>query len=97
VFAFIEERATRPAYEEHIGRYMSGLETAAELDDARRSSVGEGRRSAVPFEHRVARPSAARQEVRAALVARYQEPGLAPRRARAERLYGAFAGESPPR
>ena len=24
VFAFIEERATRPAYEPHIGRYMSG-------------------------------------------------------------------------
>ena len=97
VFAFIEERATRPAYEEHIGRYMSGLETAAELDDARRSSVGEGRRSAVPFEHRVARPSAARQEVRAALVARYRDPGLAARRARAERLYTAFAGDPPPR
>ena len=42
-------------------------------------------------------PSAARQEVRAALVARYRDPGLAARRARAERLYAAFAGDPPPR
>jgi hypothetical protein len=97
VFAFIEERASRPAYEAHIGRYMSGLETAAELDAARRAPGGAGRASAVPFEHRVARPSAARQELRAALVARYREPGLASRRERAERVYAAFVGGPPPR
>lgn len=96
VFAFIEERATRPAYEAHIGRYMSGLETAAELDAARRGATGAGRASAVPFEHRVARPSPARQELRAALVARYRDPRLATRRQRAEHVYAAFVG-TPPR
>ena len=48
VFAFIEERATRPAYEPHIGRYMSGLETAEELDAARRAAAGDGRRELRP-------------------------------------------------
>jgi hypothetical protein len=97
VFAFIEERAARPAYEEHIGRYMSGLETASELDAARHAAVGAGRGSAVPFEHRVARPSAARQELRAALVTRYREPRLASARRRAEDVYCAFTAGPPPR
>lgn len=94
-FAFIEERAARPAYEPHIGRYMSGLETAEQLDDARRTVAGPGRGSSVPFEHRVARPSAAREELRAGLLARYRDPGLASRRERAEHVYAAFAAASP--
>jgi hypothetical protein len=96
-FAFIEERAARPAYEAHIGRYMSGLEAASELDAARRSSVGAGRPSAVPFEHRVARPSAERRELVAALAERFRAPALATRKARAEQVYAEFAGGSPAR
>jgi hypothetical protein len=96
VFAFIEERAARPAYEAHIGRYMSGLETAEELDAARLAATGSGRESAVPFEHRVARPSAERHELRAALAERYRAPGLESLRRGAEQVYSAFAA-SPPR
>jgi hypothetical protein len=95
VFAFIEERAARPAYEEHIGRYMSGIETAADLDAARQRAVGAGRPSAVPFEHRVARPSAERRELRHARAAEYRHEGLESLRRRAEQLYSAFAGAAP--
>ena len=95
VFAFIEERAARPAYEPHIGRYMSGLETAEELDAARRTAVGSGRASSVPFEHRVSRPSASREELRAGLRERYRAPALASRRERAEHVYASFVGEPP--
>ena len=95
VFAFIEERAARPAYEPHIGRYMSGLDTAEDLDAARRAAAGAGRASSVPFEHRVARPSASREELRAGLQARYGDPALASLRQRAEHVYAAFAGEPP--
>jgi hypothetical protein len=94
-FAFIEERASRPAYEEHIGRYMSGLETAEELDAARRAATGSGRRSLVPFEHRVSRPSAARRELQAALAEGYRAPRLGSLRRRAEHVYAAFVGEPP--
>jgi hypothetical protein len=94
-FALIEERAGRPVYEEHIGRYMSGVETAAELDAARRTAAGQGKASLVPFEHRVARPSAERAELRAALAARYRDPRLEPLRRRAEDVYAAFSGEPP--
>ena len=97
VFAFIEERAARPAYEAHIGRYMSGLETAAELDAARRTAAGRGKDSLVPFEHRVARPSAERRELHAAVTERIRAPALASRRARAARVYSAFVGGAPPR
>lgn len=95
VFALIEERAARPAYEEHIGRYMSGLETAAELDAARRTATGVAKTSAVPFEHRVSRPSAERGELRAARAAQYRDPALASLRARAENVYAAFVGAAP--
>ena len=95
VFGFIEERAARPTYEPHIGRYMSGLETAEELDAARRTAAGAGRASSVPFEHRVARPSASRDELRAGLLARYGDPALASLRQRAEHVYAAFAAEPP--
>jgi hypothetical protein len=95
VFAFIEERAARPAYEPHIGRYMSGLETAEELDVARRTAVGTGRASSVPFEHRVSRPSASREELRAGLRERYRASALASRRERAEHVYASFVGEPP--
>ncbi len=97
VFALIEERAKRPAYEEHIGRYMSGLETAEELDAARRSATGAGRRALVPFEHRVSRPSAERHELRAALAERYRDPRLGSLRRRAEEVHSAFVGNPPPR
>ena len=97
VFALIEERARRPAYEEHIGRYMSGLETEEELDAARRSETGGGRRALVPFEHRVGRPSAERRELRAALAERYRDPRLDSLRRRAEEVYSAFVGGPVPR
>jgi hypothetical protein len=97
VFALIEERAKRPAYEEHIGRYMSGLETAEELDAGRRSTTGAGRGSLVPFEHRVGRPSAERRELRAALAERYRDPRLDSLRRRAEEIYSAFVSDPPPR
>jgi hypothetical protein len=95
VFAFIEERATRPAYEEHIGRYMSGLETAAELDAARTRAAGAGKPSGVPFEHRVARPSAERRELRETLAAQYHDERLDSLRRRAERVYSAFTAAEP--
>jgi hypothetical protein len=94
-FEFIEERAGRAVYEEHIGRYMSGLETAAELDAGRRSAVGQGKGSPVPFEHRVARPSPERAELRAALAGRYRDPRLDALRRRAERIYAEFIGQPP--
>ena len=97
VFEFIEERAARPAYEEHIGRYMSGLETAEELAAARRDAVGAGRSSAVPFEHRVARPSDSRRALRDALTAKYGDPKLDSARRRAQDVYAAFTGDPPPR
>jgi hypothetical protein len=96
VFAFIEERAARPAYEVHIGRYMSGLETAADLEAARRTAAGAGKASAVPFEHRVARPSAERRELREAMAAQYRDPRLDSLRRRAEQVYGAIVGGTPP-
>ena len=74
---------------------MSGLETAEELDAARRAAAGAGRASSVPFEHRVARPSASREELRAGLQTRYGDPALASLRQRAEHVYAAFAGEPP--
>jgi hypothetical protein len=94
-FAFIEERAGRPVYEEHIGRYMSGLETAAELDAARRTAAGAGKAALVPFEHRVARPSEERARMRTELAERYHDPRLADLRRRAERVYAAFSGDPP--
>jgi hypothetical protein len=96
-FALIEERASRPPYEEHIGRYMSGLETAEELDAARRAATGSGRSSLVPFEHRVSRPSAERRELQAALAEGYRAPRLESLRRRAEHVYAAFVGGPPPR
>jgi hypothetical protein len=95
VFAFIEERAARPAYEEHIGLYMSGIETAADLDAARQRAKGVGRASPVPFEHRVARPSAERGELRDALAEQYRDARLESLRRRAEQLYSAFTGAVP--
>jgi hypothetical protein len=98
VFAFIEERAARPAYEAHIGLYMAGIEGAPELDAARRAAQGaDARKSAVPFEHRVARPSATRQDLRGVLLAQYGDPGLASARQRAEQIYATFVAGSRPR
>ena len=94
-FAFIEERAGRPVYEEHIGLYMCGIETADQLDAARRTAAGQVKASLVPFEHRVARPSAERARLRAALAAGYRDPRLEPLRRRAEQVYAAFSDEPP--
>jgi hypothetical protein len=95
VFAFIEERASRPVYEEHIGRYMSGLEAAADLDAARQTTAGAGKAGAVPFEHRVARPSVERRQLREALAAEYRDPRLDSLRQRAEHIYSVFVAPAP--
>ena len=91
VFDFIELRASRPPWEEHIGYVMSGLRAPDTLEPFRRRV--DARDSAVPFEHRVARPSAEREAFKLQKLDLYMSPELAPLRERAERTYAAFVGD----
>jgi hypothetical protein len=91
VFDFIELRASRPPWEEHIGYVMSGLRAPDTLEPFRRRV--DARDTAVPFEHRVARPSAEREAFKLAKLDLYMSPDLAPLRDRADRTYRAFVGQ----
>lgn len=95
VFGFIDERASRPPWEEHIGLFMSGLEDAGRLDEARRAGSDQpGRAHSVPFEHRVARPSPEREAAKSVLIERYRSPSLASARRRADELFAAFTAST---
>ena len=69
---------------------MCGTATWEELEAARDgASVGT---LLDRFEHRAARPSAARQAMKLALAQAYAHPAHARLRARAERVYAMYAG-----
>jgi hypothetical protein len=90
-FAFIEERARRPAWDSSIGLYMSGLIDEPALEAARRAATGPSERAAgVAFEDRVARPSPQRQAQADRLRAAYGAERLATARREAERVFGVF-------
>ena len=94
VFAFIEERAARPAYEPHIGRYMPGSRPRrSSTPHAGRPPAPAGPARPVRAPRRT--PVASRDELRAGLLARYGDPALASLRQRAEHVYAAFAAEPP--
>ncbi|MBI3649224.1 MAG: hypothetical protein HY240_10825 [Actinobacteria bacterium] len=91
-FDLIEERSRRPAWAPLLGKFLSGRISAGEY----RGATVELRRSAaagrdVP-EHRVQRPSAARQEAKETVRERYLRPELAVLRHRAELAYERLAG-----
>ena len=90
VYELIDERASQPAHADAIRRYVSGLITAEELDRARAAAPGNGGSPVVP-EHRVARPSATREQTSRAVAERYDAPGLAELRRRAEAAYERLA------
>jgi hypothetical protein len=90
VFALIEERARRPAWDRWIGHFMCGRASLAELEQARGERRASG--AADRFEERAARPSAHKEARKAALEAAYDDPSLAALRARAEAARAAFVG-----
>jgi hypothetical protein len=88
-FDFIELRAARPPWEAQIGYVMSGLQSPETLDRLRRRPAS-ATVTAVPFEHRVARPSAEREASKAEMLDRYMAPELDDLRRRADETYARF-------
>jgi hypothetical protein len=84
-FAIIEDRARRPPWAEHIGRFLSGTATLDQLQDAAKSWEDD---EPLPIpEHRVGRPSPERVERKRELQAAYLAPDLTQLRAKAQRVY----------
>jgi hypothetical protein len=88
-FALIEERSRRPPWEEQLGLFLSGRMSADEYRAATEQARRTSELPSVP-EHRVQRPSEQRQAMKQRLRARYEAPGLAGLRARAERAFARF-------
>lgn len=89
VFNVIELRASRPPWENEIGYMMSGLKPPEVID---RLSAGHvaANGTPVPFEHRVARPSAKREGLKESVAERYETPELADLRRSAEEAHRVF-------
>jgi hypothetical protein len=92
VFELIEQRSRRPSWAGALADYQSGLIGTAELERAINGHRGNGHEGRSLEEKWVARPSADRQALKSALVARYSSPAYERRRRRAERAYEAIAG-----
>jgi hypothetical protein len=87
-FAIIEDRARRPPWAEHIGRFLSGTATLDQLREAAESWEGD---EPLPIpEHRVGRPSPERVERKRELQAAYLASELGRLRADAQRVYEAL-------
>jgi hypothetical protein len=87
-YEIIEDRARRVPWEETLGRFQAGMITHdeyREVAERGRKDVG-GQNAAVP-ETRVQRPSVARQAMKDALRARFEDPRLTARRAAAFAAY----------
>jgi hypothetical protein len=89
-FRLIDERSRRPPWEEHIGYFLSGLESADELRSRAASARAAGREAGAVPTLRVARPTGARREEQEQARAAYRHPRLRELRERAERVYAAF-------
>jgi hypothetical protein len=88
-FRIIDWRSRRPPWDEHIGLFLSGLESAADLRARIATAERDGEGREVPTT-RVARPTAERSAEQEAVRAAYRRPELAALRAGAERVYRAF-------
>jgi hypothetical protein len=83
-FAIIEDRARRPPWGDHIGRFLSGTATLTQLHHAANTATGHD----LPIaEHRVGRPSPHRTHLKRELHIAYAAPELAQLRAKAEHAY----------
>jgi hypothetical protein len=91
VFVLIDERAEGPPWQPSFNRFLSGFTSADEYFEATRAFRGadDDGRNAV-LEHRVGRPSPAREAGKPAMRERYYASELARLRARAESAYEAF-------
>ncbi len=88
VFSLIDERAEGPPWQPAFNRFAGGhLSFDEYLERTRdfRGSPGSGARR--DLEHRVGRPSTAREAAKPAMTRRYRAPALAGLRQRAERAY----------
>jgi hypothetical protein len=90
-YELIEERSRQLDGGAAINAYMSGVISAAELEERRRAGILTAGGSTP--ELRVARPSAARDAARERVRIAYDDPRLAGPRARAERVYRDFVGD----
>jgi hypothetical protein len=86
-FELIEQRSRRRS--KLLSDFQSGLVGRAELERALAQGVADGSRAPLS-EHLVARPSAARRELKAARQGEWQRPELAELRAEARAAYEAF-------
>ncbi len=97
-FAIIEDRARRPPWGDHIGHFLSGTATLAQLHQAANTATN---RHQLPIaEHRVGRPSPHRTHLKRELRTAYAAPRLAQLRAKAEHAHRTFTtanSNSPPR
>jgi hypothetical protein len=89
-FALIDERSRRPPWRRLLGEFLAGRISLDEYRDLTADQRGVVDLGEVP-EERVQRPSAPRRVRREGLVERYEDPGLASWRARAETAYRAVA------
>jgi hypothetical protein len=90
-FELIEDRSRKQPWAQILSDFQSGIVGLAELERAMRSHRG---REAAPLQEQlVARPSEARNALKAQVKAKWQSPELAELRIRAATAYGAFVGE----
>ena len=90
VFAIIEERARRPAWQHLLGEFLSGGLSWDEYRQATEQVRATSPPPEVP-EHRVQRPSASRERAKMALNARYDGKALDGARRAAEDAYATAA------
>jgi len=91
VFALIEERTEGPPFQPSLNRFVSGFMSLDEYLAVTRTYRGaptSGTRGGV--EHRIGRPSIAREAAKPAMQQRYHAASLAGLRERAERAYLSF-------
>ena len=91
VFALIDERAEGPPWQPSLNRFVSGFSSLDEYRSetrAFRDDPWKGSRADV--EHRVGRPSAAREALKSEMRRRYDAPSLPALRSRAEDAYRLF-------
>jgi hypothetical protein len=93
VFDLIEERASRPPWQPLLGAFLAGRISYDEYREVTADARAAEPAPSIP-EHRVQRPSAARDTTKAELRARLGARRLAPLRRRAERAYEAALAAS---
>ena len=89
-FEIIEERARRPIWQHQLGEFLSGGLSWSEYQRDTQAVRLSSPAPEVP-EHRVQRPSAARDEAKLALDATYDAPRLDRARRAADRAYASAA------